>query len=129
MFLRTHHFIWYFVKFVLLYVEEFRLDQDPEISSHHLTFKWNLERDCLQIRDEKSFNGTALNLRIIKPGVFYDVHDNSLLNVGKSQFTIAIKDKLEETKKEASHEKSRIYLVVIKRLLLSNLLQGYFCDE
>lgn len=76
------------------------MDQDPEISGHHLTFRWCMERDCLQVRDEKSFNGTALNLKILKPKVFYDVKDGSVLNAGKSQFTVSIREK-----KDGSSEK------------------------
>ena len=120
----TYYYRGFYTYFILSYVEEFRLDQDPEISGHHLTFKWNLEKDCLQIRDEKSFNGTALNLKIIKPGVFYDVRDNSVLNVGKSRFTISVKEKLDETTEKVSTESTsskeslhNIYFVITRLLL------------
>ena len=58
-------------------IEEFRLDLDPEISGKHALFRWSMERDCLQIRDEGSFNGTALDFKILEKGKFYDVKSGS----------------------------------------------------
>lgn len=74
------------------------MELDPEISGLHLTFKWNIEKDCLQVRDEKSFNGSALNFKIMTPMKFYDVKDGSMLKTGKSTFTILIRDNEEEPK-------------------------------
>lgn len=98
---------------------------DPEISGHHLTFKWSLEKDCLQVRDEKSFNGSALNFKIMTPMKFYDVKDGSVLKTGKSTFTIHIRDKEEETKTTSS----MMFSLIIVRLLLPSMLQGYFTDD
>ena len=81
---------------IVIIVDGFKLDKDPEVSGHHLTFKWSLDHDCLQVQDEKSFNGTALNLNIMKPKVFYSVRSGSTLHVGQSTFTILIKEKDEE---------------------------------
>ena len=79
-------------------LEEFLLEEDPEISGHHATFKWNVEKDCLQIRDERSFNGTALDSKVLEPGKSYDVIDGSVLFAGKSKFLVSIKEHLEESK-------------------------------
>lgn len=76
-----------------------------------------MERDCLQVRDEKSFNGTALNLKILKPGVYYDVKNNSVLNLGKSKFTVVIIDekqsKTESSKNVAPPEKKEESIVYV----------------
>ena len=84
-------------------IGEFQLGQDPEVSGLHATFQWNLIKDCLQIRDEKSFNGTALNLVVLEPGKDYTVHNGSTLHVGRSKFIIYIKNETEMKEDETSN--------------------------
>lgn len=81
-------------------VDDFRLEADPEISGKHALFRWNLEKDCLQVCDEGSFNGTALDFKILEKGKFYDVKDGNTLTAGKSKFVIRIRENREDLQSE-----------------------------
>ena len=73
-------------------IDDFRLDEDPEISGLHATFLWSVQEDSLQIRDEGSFNGTALDYKRLKKGKLYPVKNGSVLFAGKSEFIVTIQD-------------------------------------
>ena len=92
-------------------IAEFLLDQDPEISGHHATFLWDLQEDCLKIRDEGSFNGTALNFKLLKKGVLYPVKSGSSLCAGKSTFIITIRDKETDNSKDSPDDKEATCIV------------------
>lgn len=77
------------------------------MSGHHATFLWNLTKDCLQIRDENSFNGTAINSTVLDPGKEYDIHNGSILSVGRSKFRIYLRDQkgVEQYEADIAREK------------------------
>ena len=77
------------------------------MSGLHATFQWNIPKDCLQIRDEKSFNGTALDSVVLKPGKEYNVHNGSVLHVGRSKFIIYIKNEKEMREYMSSNSQSK----------------------
>ena len=93
-------------------IEEFRLDLDPEISGKHALFRWSMERDCLQIRDEGSFNGTALDFKILEKGKFYDVKSGSSLLAGKSKFIITVKEKKDDSEETTAVSQTDVYCPV-----------------
>lgn len=93
-------------------IEEFRLDLDPEISGKHALFRWSMERDCLQIRDEGSFNGTALDFKILEKGKFYDVKSGSSLLAGKSKFIISVKEKKDDSEETKAASQTDVYCPV-----------------
>ena len=92
-------------------IAEFLLDQDPEISGHHATFLWDLSEDCLKIRDEGSFNGTALNFKMLKKGELYPVKNGSSLFAGKSKFIITIHDKETNHTTDTSNDKEATCII------------------
>lgn len=50
--------------------------------------------------DEGSFNGTALDFKILEKGKFYDVRDGSTLTAGKSKFVVRIRENREDLQSE-----------------------------
>ena len=73
------------------------------MSGLHATLQWNIIKDCLQIRDESSFNGTALNSVVLESGKKYDVRNGSTLHIGRSKFIIYIKNEEEMKEYTASN--------------------------
>ena len=59
--------------------------------------------------DEGSFNGTALDFKILERGKFYDVKDGSTLTAGKSKFTIRIRETEEDQQSEKKVSTGYVY--------------------